>query len=47
MPLLKEMGLDKSTLDKEEDVVKYAKTISNVTEKDIKKELIDYIKEIQ
>lgn len=46
MPILNKIGLDKSTLEKEEDVVEYAKTISNVTEEDIKKELIDYIKEI-
>ena len=46
MPVLNKIGLDKSTLEKEEDVVEYAKTIANVTEEDIKKELIDYIKEI-
>ena len=46
LPLLKEMGLDKSTLDKEEDVDSYAKRISKVTEKDIKKELTDYIKSL-
>ena len=46
MPILNKIGLDKSTLEKEEDVVEYAKTIANVTEEDIKKELIDYIKEI-
>ena len=46
MPILNKIGLDKSTLEKEEDVVEYAKTISNVTEEDIKAELIDYIKEI-
>ena len=46
MPILNKIGLDKSTLEKEEDVVEYAKTISKVTEEDIKAELIDYIKEI-
>ena len=46
MPILNKIGLDKSTLEKEEDVVEYAKTIANVTEEDIKTELIDYIKEI-
>ncbi len=46
LPILKEINLDKSTLEKEEDIVNYAKTLSNVTEEDIKKELIDYIKQI-
>ena len=46
LPILKRIGLDKSTLDKEEDIVLYAKTLDKVTEKDIKKELIDYIKGI-
>ena len=46
MPILAKIGLNKSTLEKEEDVVEYAKTISNVTEEDIKEELINYIKNI-
>lgn len=46
LPILNSIGLDKSTLEKEDDVVEYSKTISNVTEEDIKKELIDYINEI-
>lgn len=45
LPLLKQMGIDKSTLDKEVDVVNYADSLENVTEEDIKKELIDYINE--
>ena len=44
LPILKKRNLDKSTLEKEEDVVSYAKTFSEVTESDIKEELIDYIK---
>lgn len=46
MPILAKIGLNKSTLEKEEDVVEYAKMISNVTEEDIKEELINYIKNI-
>ena len=43
LPILKQIGLDKSTFEKEEDVVEYTKSISNVTEEDIKEELISYI----
>lgn len=46
LPLLKQVGLDKSTLDKEEDVVDYANTLVNITEEDIKKELIEYIEQV-
>ena len=46
LPLLKQMGLDKSTLDKEEDVANYAITLSNITEDDIKKELINFIEQL-
>lgn len=46
LPILNKVGLDRSTLEKEEDVVEYSKMFSNVTEGDIKKELIDYINEI-
>ncbi len=46
LPLLKKMGLDKSTLEKEEDVVNYANTLSDVNEEDIKAELIEYIKQL-
>ncbi len=45
LPLLKQMGLDKSTLEKEEDVVNYANTLDNITEEDIKKELIEFIEQ--
>lgn len=43
LPILKRVGLDKSTLEKEDDVVCFTNTISNVTVDDIKKELIDFI----
>jgi hypothetical protein len=46
LPLLKKMGIDKSTLEKEEDIVEYANTLSNVTEDDIKKELIQYVEKV-
>ena len=46
LPILKQIGLDKSTLDKEEDVVNYTKSILNVTEDDIKEELKTYIDQI-
>ncbi len=46
LPLLKKMGMDKSTLEKEEDIVEYANTLSNVTEDDIKKELIQYVEKV-
>ena len=46
LPILKEVGLDISTLEKEEDVLEYANTLSNVTEEDIKKELTEYIEEL-
>ena len=46
LPILKKIGLDYSTLEKDEEVVKYAKTLDNTTLDDIKKELIEYIQEI-
>ena len=46
LPILKQVGLDKSTLEKEEDVLQYTKTIENVTEEDIKEELINYINQV-
>ena len=46
LPILQKVGLDKSTLEKEEDVVEYTKTFSNVTEEDIKNELTSYIEEL-
>ncbi len=46
LPLLKKMGIDKSTLEKEKDIVEYANTLSNVTEDDIKKELIQYVEKV-
>ena len=46
LPILQKVGLDKSTLEKEEDVVEYTKAFSNVTEEDIKNELTKYIEEL-
>lgn len=45
LPILKKIGLDKSTLEKEKDVSEYAQSINNVSVDDIKKELIDYIEQ--
>ena len=46
LPILKEIHLDKSTTEKEKDILDYTKSLSNITENDIKKELIDYIIEL-
>ena len=46
LPILKQIGLDKSTLEKEEDVVEYVNSLGDVSEDDIKKELVTYINEI-
>ena len=43
LPILKSIGLDYSTFDKEPAVVEFAKTVENPTIEDIKRELIDYI----
>lgn len=46
LPILKQIGLDKSTLEKEEDVMNYTQSLSNITEEAIKNELIEYINQI-
>ena len=46
LPILKEMGIAYSTLDKDERVVEFVKTLGEATIEDIKKELIDYINSI-
>ena len=46
LPILIEFKIDYSTEEMDEDVVEFAKTLDNCGEEDIKKELIDYIKEI-
>ena len=46
LPILKRFNIDKSTLDKEEDVLEYTNSLSNTTEDDIKKELIEYIQKV-
>ncbi len=46
LPILHELNIDKSTVDKEEDVSSYVEQLSNITEEDIKKELIDYIENV-
>ena len=43
LPYLEKMGLAYSTLEKFEDVTEYAKTLTNITMEDIRKELINYI----
>jgi len=46
LPILKEFKIDYSTETMDEDVVEFTKSLDNCGEDDIKKELIDYIKEI-
>ena len=46
LPILKEFGIDKTNLPMEEDVLKYAESIKNVTIDEIKNEMIEYIKKI-
>lgn len=46
LPILKEMKLDKSNTDKEQDIVEYAKTLEHASEDDVKDELIQYIKKL-
>lgn len=46
LPILKEFGIDKTNLPMEEDVLKYANSIKNVTIDEIKNEMIEYIKNI-
>ena len=43
LPILKDIGLDYSTLEKDEKVKEYAKTFDNTTIDDIREEFIDYI----
>ena len=44
LPILKEMGIDKSNTPMEEDVLEYTRILSNINSDDIEKELINYIK---
>ena len=46
LPILKEFGIAKSNLPMEEDVLKYANSIKNVTIYEIKNEMIEYINKI-
>lgn len=46
LPILKKMNLDYSTLEKDEKIVEYVKTLDKITVEDIKKELLDYINNI-
>ena len=43
LPILKNFKIDHSTSDKDEDVVAYCQSLSDVTVDDIKKDLINYI----
>ncbi len=43
LPILEKMGIAYSTLDKDQNIVEYAKTLDSITVDDIKKELINYI----
>ena len=46
LPILKKFKIDYSTLEKDKDVVEYTKSLKDITEEDIRKELIDYIKTV-
>ena len=46
LPILEELNINKSTLEKEEDVVDYFNSLPEVTEKSLKLELTNYIKHI-
>ena len=46
LPILKRFNIDKSTFDMEEDVVAYVNSLKEYDEEDIKKELIEYIKDL-
>ena len=46
LPILKEFAIDKTNLPMEEDVLKYANSIKNVTIDEIKNEMIEYIEKI-
>ena len=43
LPILKRIGLDYSTLEKERDVLKYADSLGIPTVEDIRSELVDYV----
>ena len=44
LPILTEMGIDKSNLPMEKDILEYAQNLDNVTCKDIENEIIQYVK---
>ena len=46
LPILKEMGIAKSSLPMEEDVVKYVDMLKDIDENTIKEELVNYIKKL-
>lgn len=46
LPILKEFGLDRSRQDAEEDVLEYAKSLDNISIKDIENEMVQSIREI-
>lgn len=46
LPILKEFELDRSRQDAEEDVLEYAKSLDNISIKDIENEMVQSIREI-
>ena len=46
LPILKSIGIDKSGLPMEEDVLEYTQSIKDVTLDDIKKEFITYVRKM-
>lgn len=46
LPVLEKINLDKPNTDMDEDILEFAKTLDNVSEEDVKEELIQYIKKL-
>lgn len=44
LPILKEMGIDSSNTPMEEDILKYAQEINDITDKELENELISNVK---
>ena len=47
LPILKKLKINKSSFAKDKEVISYLGTLGNITEEDIKKELISFIKQLQ
>ena len=47
LPILKEFNIDKSNLPMDKEILKYCKTLDEISEEQIKKELINFIKKVK